>query len=147
MEILKKIKEARKKKGLSQKGIADKLNISVSTYQKMEQGILILSLERFLKICQILQIESYNEFLPSINSSAVEKIELILNKNRYTLKKTKDNAAHCRKILEEVKNENNDENLSDKLELIDQYLFLINRESGTDKYENATAVELLRFLD
>lgn len=48
------LKEIRKNKGLSQEDMADKLNMSLSTYRTWEQGVSRISLENAFKICNIL---------------------------------------------------------------------------------------------
>lgn len=54
--ILKKIREARKLKGLSYENMALELNISPSAHNKLERSETTLSLERLLKIRQILDL-------------------------------------------------------------------------------------------
>ena len=48
--ILKKIRETRKLKGLSHENMAFELDMSPSAYNKLERSETILSLERLLKI-------------------------------------------------------------------------------------------------
>jgi ribosome-binding protein aMBF1 (putative translation factor) len=55
-KILKKIKDTRKLKGLSHENMAVELNISPSAYNKLERRETTLSLERLLKIKQILDL-------------------------------------------------------------------------------------------
>lgn len=54
--ILKKIREARKNKGLSHESMAFELDMSPSAYNKLERCETTLSLERFFKITNILNI-------------------------------------------------------------------------------------------
>lgn len=75
-EILKNIKQLRLKKGYSQKEMAERLNLSVSGYGKIENGENYLSVEFLIKICNILEIKSYNEILPIINKINLKNIEL-----------------------------------------------------------------------
>ena len=55
-KVLKKIRETRKNKGLSHENMANELNMSPSAYNKLERGETILSLERLLKISEILEV-------------------------------------------------------------------------------------------
>jgi transcriptional regulator with XRE-family HTH domain len=54
--VLKRLFEARKKKGYSQADIAARLNISKDAYRKMENQQSPMSLERFIKACSVLEI-------------------------------------------------------------------------------------------
>jgi transcriptional regulator with XRE-family HTH domain len=54
--VLKRLFEARKKKGYSQADIAARLNISKDAYRKMENQQSPMSLERFIKVCSVLEI-------------------------------------------------------------------------------------------
>ena len=54
--ILKKIRETRKLKGLSHENMAFELDMSPSAYNKLERSETILSLERLLKIKHILNL-------------------------------------------------------------------------------------------
>ncbi|MBS4041562.1 MAG: helix-turn-helix transcriptional regulator [Flavobacteriales bacterium] len=56
LKVLKKIKECRKLKGLSNENMAYELEISTSTYNKIERGEVSLTLERFYKISEILDV-------------------------------------------------------------------------------------------
>jgi transcriptional regulator with XRE-family HTH domain len=54
--VLKRLFEARKIKGYSQADIAARLNISKDAYRKMENQQSPMSLERFIKVCSVLEI-------------------------------------------------------------------------------------------
>jgi transcriptional regulator with XRE-family HTH domain len=54
--VIKKIRELRKTKGLSHENMSNELDISPSAYNKLERGETTLSLERLLKISEILEI-------------------------------------------------------------------------------------------
>lgn len=54
-KILNKIRQTRKKKGLSQENMAFELDISPSTYNKIERHEITLSVERLLKIADLLE--------------------------------------------------------------------------------------------
>lgn len=54
MKINEKIKWIRERSGLSQEDMAEKLGLATSTYSKMEQGRINISLQRLEKIASIL---------------------------------------------------------------------------------------------
>lgn len=58
---LKKIRERLKKirieKGLTQDNMADMLYISQNSYHKLENGHTKMSLDKFIDICNVLQVE------------------------------------------------------------------------------------------
>lgn len=58
MELPEKIKEARKKAGLSQKDLAQKLDMNLRTYGSYERGERDVSTAILLKICKTLNISS-----------------------------------------------------------------------------------------
>ena len=60
-KILKKIRDLRKEKGYSNEAMAMDLDISTSAYNKMERMEAAISLERFIKIREILDVP-YSEF-------------------------------------------------------------------------------------
>jgi transcriptional regulator with XRE-family HTH domain len=55
-KVLKKIREARKAKGFSHENMASELDMSPSAYNKLERSETTLSLERLLKIREILDL-------------------------------------------------------------------------------------------
>ena len=55
-KILKKIREVRKTKGLTNENMANDLEISTAAYSKLEQNKTALTLNRLLKIKDILEI-------------------------------------------------------------------------------------------
>jgi len=60
-KIIGKIKELRKQKGYSNEAMAVDLDMSTSAYNKLERMESTLSLERFIKIREILEA-SYSDF-------------------------------------------------------------------------------------
>ena len=60
-KIVNKIREIRKQKGYSNEAMATDLGISTSAYNKMERMEASISLERFIKIREILETP-YSEF-------------------------------------------------------------------------------------
>jgi Predicted transcription factor, homolog of eukaryotic MBF1 len=61
-QVLKNIKKTRNIRGYSLENMATELNISDSTYRKIENNQTNLSLERFLQIAKILDV-SINELI------------------------------------------------------------------------------------
>ena len=60
-KIIGKIKELRKQKGYSNEAMAVDLDMSTSAYNKLERMESVLSLERFIKIREILEVP-YSDF-------------------------------------------------------------------------------------
>ena len=58
MELKNKLKELRKEKGLTQKELAKKLNISVTGYASWEQGLAEPNLNTIKTICKIFNISA-----------------------------------------------------------------------------------------
>lgn len=58
MTLPEKIKQARKKAGLSQKELAEKLNMNLRTYGSYERGERDVSTAVLLKLCKVLNISS-----------------------------------------------------------------------------------------
>lgn len=84
-KILKKIREVRRQKGLSHENMAHELDISPSAYNKMERSETTLSLERLLKIKQILDLpfsdlfeiktgDTYNQDLKDSSIGSVQNL-------------------------------------------------------------------------
>ena len=74
-QVLKNIKKTRNIRGYSLENMATELNISDSTYRKIENNQTNLSLERFLQIAKILDV--------SINELIGEKSHRDYNQNNY----------------------------------------------------------------
>ncbi len=73
-KILKKIRDVRKIKGLSHENMAHELQISPSAYNKLERSETTLSLERLLKIKQVLELPFSDLF--EINNGGVYNQDL-----------------------------------------------------------------------
>ena len=58
MEIKNKLKELRKEKGLPQKELAKKLNISITGYASWEQGLAEPSISAIKNICKLFNISA-----------------------------------------------------------------------------------------
>lgn len=61
-KILTSIKEARKRKGFNQIDIAEKLNISTRTYQRIESGTGSIDLMMAIKLNKLLSLDLKNYF-------------------------------------------------------------------------------------
>ena len=54
--IGKRLKEARRKKGLTQEKLAEKMGVSIAYLSKVETGKIHINLERLSEICHLLNI-------------------------------------------------------------------------------------------
>ena len=93
-KILKKIREARKNKGLSHESMAFELDMSPSAYNKLERCETTLSLERFFKIIEILNIPLTDAFdiktgdnIQDIKDQAIGKVEHLYQENKEVYEK------------------------------------------------------------
>lgn len=153
MIILQHIKERRKKKGYNQKYMADQLHISASGYAKIESGENVLSVERFLDICRILEVNSYNQVLPAINEDSVEEIEKILLTAGMAFKIIHHNAMHLVKLIDQLQENykiqepaKSSEFIGD-IDLIIEYLKTISSESSKNGYSLTSIKELIELID
>lgn len=87
MSINEKIQEIRENKKITRKQMADYLCTSAENYKKIEYGMVRLTLENFLIICNVLQIspmelinESTEEHFILLNNKDITDLERILNK-------------------------------------------------------------------
>lgn len=55
--VAENIRTTRERLAYSQEYIAAKLNVSQNTYSKIELGYVKLTLDRFFKICRVLEID------------------------------------------------------------------------------------------
>ncbi|MBW6536602.1 MAG: helix-turn-helix domain-containing protein [Mariniphaga sp.] len=152
MIVLKKIRDKRKVRGFSQKKMAELLNISQPGYQKIEQGTNVLSIERFLEICRILEIDSYNELLPAVNAEIVAEIEKVLLAGSMAFDNIRNNANYSRRLLDEliekIKIGNIEkEALIDELRFIDNYLSIVGKDSFNQEYQFNSLRQLLEKID
>jgi transcriptional regulator with XRE-family HTH domain len=96
-KIMEKIKTLRKEKGYSNENMANDLNISTSAYNKMERMEVSISLERFIRIREILDVP-YSEFFENTiknvykqdlkdNSIGHYEVQTLNQENRETTKK------------------------------------------------------------
>lgn len=93
--ILKKIREVRKNSGLSHESMAIELDMSPSAYNKLEQNVTNLSLERFLKIIEILNMPITDAFdiktgdvlNQNLKDHAIGKVETLYQENKEVYEK------------------------------------------------------------
>lgn len=152
MVVLQKIRDKRKNKGISQKRMAELLNISQPGYQKIEQGKNVLSIDRFLEICKILEIDTYNELLPAVNAEIVTEIEKVLLAGSMAFDNIRNNSNYSRRLLddliEKLKSSSYDKNvLIEELKFIDTYLSIIGKESFNQEFQFTQIRELLEKID
>lgn len=79
--ILRKIKAARVTKGLSQKDMAKQLDVSISTYSRLESGVTKISYDMILKISNILSLTLYDTD-SNILSEEQEKYDALSSDNK-----------------------------------------------------------------
>lgn len=72
--ILDSIIKSRKEKGLTQKDMAEKLNISQSMYSRLETGSEEITLSRLQEILSILDVDIYQLLKVSMNEDNRDKI-------------------------------------------------------------------------
>ena len=87
MTIIERIQIIRENKKISRKEIAEKLYISTSTYRDIEYGNIRLSLENYIELCKILEInpmtllnDSKDESFILLSNKDIEDLNRILNK-------------------------------------------------------------------
>ncbi len=119
--------------------MAEALNISQPGYQKIEQGINVLSIERFLEICRILGINSYNDLLPAVSADVVESINNTLIEGNLSFSHILENAKYSAKLVDELVDRIKDSDISkegiiEELEFLNNYLAIIRKESTQKEY-------------
>ena len=67
--IGKRLKEARKKKGLTQEQLVEKMGVSIAYLSKVETGKIHINLERLSEICGILEV-SEGEILNGVSNNS-----------------------------------------------------------------------------
>lgn len=152
MEFLERIKKIRKQKGYSQQYMADRLNLTVSGYGKIETGENVLSLERFLNICRILEVTSYRDIIPDINPSLTEDFTLSLSSVIGSIKMIRSNSIYIKGIVEKrieyLKNEGkyNNELISD-LEIISVFFTMTDKETLRSNNSLSEMLDKIKYKD
>lgn len=87
MQVIERLEKIRKSKKLSRQNIADKLFIARDTYRDIEYGKIRLTLENYLNICKILEInpmtllnDSEDESFVLLSKKDINDLNRILNK-------------------------------------------------------------------
>ena len=143
MLILDRIKEIRKAKGFSQKKMAELLNLSQPGYQKIEQGLNVLSIERFLDICRILEIDSYNLLLPAVNSEKVEEIRKVLLAGSMSFENINRNSKYIRPKIDDLIETVSAGKIDNKA-LIEELKFIKN---NIDIIIHESSIEAFKFIN
>lgn len=73
--IGKRIKEARKSKGLTQENLAEKMDVSVAYLSKVETGRIHINLERLSEICSLLDVTE-GQILNGVSSKSQDYLDL-----------------------------------------------------------------------
>lgn len=93
-EIGSQMKTIRQEKGITQEDVADKLNISQSSYAKLENGGTVIDIERLQEVADVLEVPN-SEFIPE--TEKLEATQVISKKG----KKVKYFQVDGRKLLKE----------------------------------------------
>lgn len=118
-ELIDLIKKERKNKGISQSGMAEKINISQPSYTRFEKGQGNPSIEHLIKICKVLDIsihyvlrKIYTDSDPEFISLQNEKIILEKKTQRREayIKLLKYNISEAIREIEKFKNDKIDLN-------------------------------------
>jgi transcriptional regulator with XRE-family HTH domain len=152
MRVISKIQEIRKSKNISQKEMAEMLHISQPGYQKIEQGVNVLSLDRFLDICSILKIESYNLVIPPVNIETTEKIQKSLLEGSFAFENIRRNAMAIRRILDDLTEKIKNgkivlEAIPEELEFLENYLAIISKDSAVKGHDYMEIRNLINKID
>jgi len=153
MEILQKIKELRKKRGYSQKYMAEQLKISTSGYGKIEIGENVLSVERFLEICRILKVTSYNQILPAINLDLIDEIEKVILTGGMSFESIRSNTVYMLRLIDKLQEsvkssaKMNNETVITELQLITDYLKIISGETLKNGINFRSMKVLIELID
>ncbi len=121
-QVLEKLKEARKNKGYSHENMAAELGISQAAYTNLEKNHSSLTVERLIKISEILEKPTYYFFEASPNNiynqqnsdKPIGHIENLYQENKEvynklsesyeaTIKSLKEEVAFLRKMIEQKK--------------------------------------------
>ena len=92
----KKIKNARKEMGLTQFGLAEKINVSQNFLGDIERGIKLPSLPKLILLSNVLKLSLDNMFLDSLDNTLEEPEEIYytdkqLNVMKKVIKMINDN--------------------------------------------------------
>jgi|SRR5690606_28462748 len=113
-KVLEKLREARKEKGYSHENMAHELNISQGAYTNIEKNESKLSVERLLKIAEILEKPTYYFFEAkpnnvyynqpmAENSIGMQNIDNLYQENKETYNKlTESYEAAIKNLKEEI---------------------------------------------
>ena len=74
----KRLKEARKKKGLTQEQLVEKLGVSIAYLSKVETGKIHINLERLSQICSLLDVTE-GEILNGVSSKSDKYLDSEFN--------------------------------------------------------------------
>lgn len=130
MSLSNKIRRLRQAKGLTQKMIADELNVSKNTYARMERGETALTERKLEKLASVLNISDWSQ----LKSYPEDKVVLLLAENN-TIQDDLKQAEHMT-----VHYHNGDEQLRSEIEKLtliiqhkDELLAQTNQELKTIK--------------
>lgn len=116
MTIHQNIRTFREKQDISQETMAERLNMSLSGYGKIERGVTKLNMEKLQKIAQILQVDiielvnTENKDIIIMANDNVANDDSVINSNYYSnnileLETLKLSVAHYQELLAQKDNE------------------------------------------
>lgn len=101
--IGKRIKEARKKKNMTQENLVEKMEVSIAYLSKIETGKIHINLERLSQICDILNVTE-GEILNGVSSNSKKYLHNEFYDLLYKLSPKERKLAY--QILQIILNEN-----------------------------------------
>jgi transcriptional regulator with XRE-family HTH domain len=151
MDTIDRIKQLRKAKKLSQNFIATGLNFkTAAAYGKIENNDVALTVDKFIEICKILEVDSYDNILPPLPKSHDDMVEDLLygGLSAFNLIRTQGNyvRGQINELIEKLKVQGsfNTDSIIKDLELYDDFLKTIVSESFkySDKFSTRLQVIL-----
>lgn len=133
--------------------MAEQLKISTSGYGKIEIGENVLSVERFLEICRILKVTSYNQILPAINLDVVTEIEKVILTGGMSFESIRSNTVYILRLIDKLQEsvkssaKLNNETVINELQLITDYLKIISGETLKNGINFRSMKELIELID
>jgi transcriptional regulator with XRE-family HTH domain len=134
-QIREKIKNLRKAKGLSQKEVADLLNITQAAYNRIESSDTSITLDRFLQLCELFAVEKYEQVLPLLPGVMNETVEELIMGGLSAFRLINTQSVYLRNKLGELNEKISSqedvdrESLLKDLEVFDSFLQIIGSES------------------
>lgn len=114
-DILHQFKGRREQLNLSQKDMADKLNISQVSYSKIESGKTALTVETFFSICDILKIDLFAPKQNDTEKPMIAITEQTITEQTVTVANLANELIKVGELLKELATKQDVENILSKL--------------------------------